>query len=74
MTQEYDTNKMSDEEIRQAFIRCFTSREGQIALSFLKKITLNRFLGPHSTADELRYLEGQRQLVAQIINLSNPKK
>ncbi len=74
MIQEFDISKMSDEQVRQAFVNCFISREGKIVLSFLKKITLNRFLGPHSTADELRYLEGQRQLVAQIINLSNVKK
>lgn len=65
----YDTRQMSDEEIRTAFAKCFVTREGRIVLSYLRRITLERYLGPESTADELRHLEGQRHLVSQITTL-----
>lgn len=65
----YDTKKMSDKEIKQAFNKCFSSREGRIALSFLRRITIERYLGPDCTADELRHLEGQRHLVNYIMSL-----
>lgn len=70
MSNRYDTRSMSDEELRQAFTKCFITREGQIALSFLSRITLERYLGPDCTADELRHLEGQRHLVSYIKVLS----
>lgn len=70
MMEYYDTKKMSDKEIKQAFAKCFSGREGKIALSFLKRITLERYLGPDCTNDELRHLEGQRHLVSYIISLS----
>lgn len=66
----YNTKAMSDEEIKQAFAKCFISREGQIALSFLRRITIERYLGPGATGDELRHLEGQRHLVKHIEALS----
>lgn len=68
---EIDTVHLSDEEIRQAFARCFNSREGRIVLSFLKRLTLERYLGPDSSADALRHLEGQRYLVGYILTLIN---
>ncbi|MFV0627156.1 MAG: hypothetical protein ACK5N8_07395 [Alphaproteobacteria bacterium] len=71
MNKDYDTKQMSDEEIRLSFAKCFRTREGEIALSFLKRMTLERYLGPDCTSDELRHLEGQRHLVSYIISLSN---
>ena len=70
MPEFYDTKDMSDEEIRNAYVRCFASREGKIVLSHLRKITLERYLGPDSSSDELRHLEGQRHLVSCILALS----
>lgn len=70
MISRYDTTKMSDLEIKQAFAKCFTTREGKIVLSFLLRITLERYLGPDSTSEQLRHLEGQRQLVSYIKSLS----
>lgn len=73
MQSNYDTSTMSDDEIRTAFVKCFNNREGQIALSFLKRLTLERYLGPDSSADALRHLEGQRQLVGYILSLLNSR-
>ena len=66
-----DTKKMSDREIKKTFAKCFNTKEGQVTLSFLKRITLERYLGPNSTTEELRHLEGQRHLVSYIISLTN---
>ena len=67
----YDTAKMTDEEIRMSFVKCFGSREGRIVLSFLKRVTMERYLGPDCTSDELRHLEGQRSLIGYIFSLLN---
>ena len=74
LQQKYDTRKMSDKEIKQAFNKCFITREGEIVLSFLRRITLERYLGPESSNDELRHLEGQRHLVNYIISLTGDIK
>lgn len=66
----YDTREMSDEEIRQSFAKCFSKREGHIALSFLRRITVERYLGPDCTSEQLRHLEGQRHLVNYISSLA----
>lgn len=70
MTEQYNTKEMADEEIHTAFAKCFNSREGKIVLSFLKRMTLERYLGPDCTTDELRHLEGQRHLVGYISALT----
>ena len=59
-----------DENIRRAFVRCFNTGEGREVLSFLKRMTLERYLGPDCSNDALRHLEGQRHLVAYIIALA----
>ena len=69
-SQTYDTKKMSDKEIKRAFLKCFSTGEGKIVLSFLRRITQERILGPDGTNDELRHLEGQRHLFSYILSLS----
>ena len=68
MSTHYDTRQMSDTQIREAFIKCFSSREGGIVLSYLKRLTQERCLGPESSSEALRHLEGQRYLVSIIQN------
>ena len=65
----YNIAAMPDEEIRWAFAKCFKTREGQIVLAVLKRMTQERYLGPDSSADALRHLEGQRQLVGYMLSL-----
>ena len=60
--------------IAQSFFRCFHTYEGKSVLDYLCKITKDRFLGPDASDFELRFLEGQRALVAQIISLINKGK
>lgn len=73
MLQQYDTRQMSDSEIKEAFVKCFNTREGRITLSFLKRITLGRYLGPDNSPEALRHLEGQRHLVSYIASLAENK-
>lgn len=67
----FNTLQLDDAEIRQAFAKCFLTREGRIVLSFLQRITLERYLGPDCSADQLRHLEGQRHLVCYIKSLAD---
>lgn len=60
---------MDEKEIALAFARTFSSVEGAKVLAHLNRITRERHLGPTSSDAELRYLEGQRALVAQIMSL-----
>lgn len=53
----------------RAFARCFAGVEGELALSHLRGLTLDRALGPNSTDAALRHLDGQRCLVLHIQSL-----
>ncbi len=65
-----DTSQMEEREIRQTFAKCFSNREGRIVLSFLQRITLERYLGPECPNEQLRHLEGQRHIVSYIKSLA----
>ena len=54
--------------ISQAYTRLFCHSEGKEVLKHLKKITFERILSPTATDAELRFLEGQRALVALILS------
>lgn len=58
-----------DRSITIAFARCFDSRDGDRVLQHLRRLTLERTLGPGAPDALLRHLEGQRQLVAYILAL-----
>ena len=66
MQEFYDISGLSDEEVKNAFAKCFVSREGRIVLSFLKRMTQERYLGPEASNEQLRHLEGQRYLYGYI--------
>jgi hypothetical protein len=57
----------SDPDVVIAFARCFDSRDGDRVLQHLRRLTLERALGPGASDAQLRHLEGQRQLVAYIL-------
>lgn len=65
----YEPDKAELREVEKAFARLFLSDDGQKVLSHLQVITFNRALGPTSPEEQLRYLEGQRSLVATILRL-----
>ncbi|MBD5400131.1 hypothetical protein HDR61_00045 [bacterium] len=57
------------QDLEQNYARCFGTAAGAMVLNHLRKITIERTLGPASTDAELRGLEAQRALVHQIENL-----
>ena len=58
---------LSDTE--KCFARCFAGKDGEEVVSWLRQMTMARALGPEARDAELRHLEGQRYLVAQICAL-----
>lgn len=65
----YETSHRENRDIERAFTRLFLSDDGQKVLSHLQCITFQRALGPSCSDEQLRYLEGQRSLVATILRL-----
>ena len=61
--------KLEQREIARSFSRLFSSQDGQRVLAHLQVMTFHRVLGPGSEDVQLRYLEGQRALVATILRL-----
>ncbi len=56
-------------DIELNYARCFGTGAGAQVLAHLRKITIERVLGPNATDAELRGLEAQRALVHQIENM-----
>lgn len=56
-------------EIEQNYARTFSTTSGSAVLAHLRKITIERVLGPNASDSELRGLEAQRSLVHQIENM-----
>lgn len=52
------------------YARVFRGADGERVLAHLKSLTLERCLGPDSSDQSLRHLEGQRQLIAHILALT----
>lgn len=65
----YEPSKAELRETEKAFARLFATEDGQKVLSHLQVITFQRALGPGVADDQLRYLEGQRAMVATILRL-----
>lgn len=60
---------LDNRDTERAFARLFTSEDGQRVLGHLQAMTFQRALGPDTSDQQLRYLEGQRALVASILRL-----
>ncbi|OFX08363.1 MAG: hypothetical protein A2516_11340 [Alphaproteobacteria bacterium RIFOXYD12_FULL_60_8] len=60
-----------DLALAKAFARCFSTPDGQKVAAYLRAITLDRHLGPLSSDQALRHLEGQRHLAAHIFALTD---
>ena len=54
-------------ELCRAFARCFAGTAGRSVLEHLRRVVLDRRLGPSASDAELRHLEGQRYAVAYIV-------
>lgn len=56
-------------ETEQNYARAFSTATGAAVLQHLRKMTIERVLGPNATDAELRSLESQRALVHLIENM-----
>jgi D-mannonate dehydratase len=61
--------KPAENDLVLAFARCFRGRDGERVLAHLRRLTIERRLGPDCSNAELRHLEGQRHLAAYIAQL-----
>ena len=64
-----EPNKTELREVEKAFARLFSTEDGQKVLSHLQVVTFQRALGPGAGDEQLRYIEGQRAMVATILRL-----
>ena len=62
-------SKLEQREIEKTFARVFSTEEGKKALAWLQVMTFHRAAGAGSTEEQLRYMEGQRGLVASILRM-----
>ncbi len=60
---------MREDDLPGCFARCFRGTDGEAALRYLRRITLDIATGPDVTDARLRHLEGQRFITNQIITL-----
>lgn len=69
MSYSVHVSRLEQKEVERLFARLFLSEEGQKVISYLQLITFQRALGAETSNDQLRYIEGQRSLVANILRL-----
>lgn len=53
--------------VESCFTRCFATEDGRKVLAYLQSMTFDRALGPDASDNELRYMEGQRAMIASIL-------
>ncbi len=60
-----------DQDLARSFARTFNNqRDGERVLEHLRRLTRERTLGPETPDTVLRYVEGQRGLVAYVERLA----
>lgn len=64
-----EPGKIEMREIEKSFVRLFATEDGQRVLAHLQVLTFQRALGPGVADEQLRYIEGQRSMVATILRL-----
>jgi len=60
---------LPQQDIERIFARLFSSDDGRKVLAHLQVMTFSRAYGPDASDQQLRYAEGQRALVANILRL-----
>lgn len=62
-------SRLEQKEIERSFARLFSTEEGKKVLAWLQVMTFQRTSGSNTTDEQLRYMEGQRGLVASILRM-----
>ncbi len=70
-TMAYTTHvsKYEQRDVERIFARLFSSDDGRRALAWLQVMTFHRAAGIETSDNHLRYMEGQRALVASILRM-----
>jgi hypothetical protein len=61
--------RLEQKEIERSFARLFLSDEGKKVLAYLQVMTFQRAGSANTTDEQLRYMEGQRSLMASILRM-----
>lgn len=67
--QDNSTRDAGEPALCRAFARCFAGADGQQVLAHLRRLILDRRLGPSATNTELWYLEGQRGAITYVLGM-----
>lgn len=62
-------SRLEQKEIERSFARVFSTEEGKKVLAWLQVMTFQRVSGASTPDEQLRYMEGQRSLVASILRM-----
>lgn len=62
-------SKLEQREVEHAFARLFATDDGRKVLAWLQMTTFQRAAGIDTADAQLRYMEGQRGLVASILRM-----
>jgi hypothetical protein len=62
-------SRLELKEIERSFARVFSTEEGKKVLAWLQVMTFHRAGTAQSSDEQLRFMEGQRSLVASILRL-----
>lgn len=62
-------SRLEQKEIERLITRTFSTEDGKKTLAYLQLVTFQRALGGNAPEEQLRYIEGQRALVAMILSL-----
>lgn len=61
--------KPDQRDIERTFARLFSTEDGKKVLSYLQVMGFHRAHAPDSSNEQLRYAEGQRAMIANILRL-----
>lgn len=62
-------SKLEQADIERSFARVFSTEEGKKVLAWLQVMTFHRAGSSNSTEEQLRFMEGQRNLMASILRM-----
>ncbi len=62
-------SRLEQRDIEHAFARLFSSEDGKKVLAWLQVMTFHRAASANTADDQLRFMEGQRNLVATILRM-----
>ncbi len=62
-------SRLEMREIERSFARVFATEEGRKVLAWLQVMTFQRAGTSNTSADQLRFMEGQRNLMASILRM-----